>query len=116
MLARYRIGTLAALSLTALGLAVSPRTACAQETKGDAAKSTADLREQPIDLDLESANLYDALTLLFQNAKANYLLDPAVKQSVVTAHFHQIPLRVALEILLKSSGRPFTYRYENSVF
>lgn len=116
MLARYNIVSLAALSLTVLGFASAPRAVCAQDLKGDAGKSVTDPGDQPIDLDLESANLYDALAALFKNAKANYLLDPVVKQSVVTAHFHQIPLRVALEILLKSSGKSLTYRYENSVF
>src|SRR5438270_13524878 len=114
MFARYGKWSLAALSLTALGLIAVPQGAYAQDDKGQNTDTTAtDLQNKPIDLDVESANLYYALNLLFQHIKANFQLDPSLKQLEVTAHFHQVPFRVALETLLKSSGQPLTYRCEN---
>src|ERR1051326_2577328 len=117
MLARYGVFGLAALSLTALGLVAAPQGACAQGTKsGDTDTTATDLQNKPIDLDVESANLYYALNLLFQHIKANFQLDPSLKQLEVTAHFHNVPFKVALETLLKSSGQPLTYRFENNIY
>src|SRR6266513_1341641 len=118
MLVRYGKWSLAALSLTALGLVAVPIGAYAQDDKGarDTNTSATDKQNMPVDLDVESANLYYALNLLFQHIKANFQLDPALKQLEVTAHFHKVPFRVALETLLKSSGQPLTYRFENNIY
>jgi type II secretory pathway component GspD/PulD (secretin) len=120
MLSRYGKLSLAVLSLTALGLVAVPQGAYAQDAKqdakGDTDTSATDKQNQKIDLNVESANLYYALNLLFQHIKANFQLDPALKQLEVTAHFNQVPFRVALETLLKSSGQPLTYRFENNIY
>src|SRR5215831_1095686 len=108
--------TLAAVAVAALGFAAVPVGAYAQGQKGDTDTNATDLQNKPIDLDVESANLYYALNLLFQHIKANFQLDPALKQLEVTAHFHDVPFRVALETLLKSSGANLTYRFENNIY
>src|SRR5258705_10765916 len=105
MLSRYGKLNLAALSLTALGLVAVPIGAYAQDARGDTDTNATDLSNTKIELNVESANLYYALNLLFQNIKANFSLDPSLKKLEVTAHFHQVPFRVALETLLKSSGQ-----------
>src|ERR1051325_9785057 len=116
MLSRSGKLSLAALSLTALGLVAVPAGAFAQDAKGDTDTNATDLSNTKIDLNVEGASLYHALNLLFQHIKANFSLDPALKQLEVSAHFHQVPFRVALETLLKTSGRPLTYRLENDIY
>src|SRR5207253_2609104 len=62
------------LSLTALGFAALPVSAHAQgDTPPGGAGETND-QSKIISLDLESTDLYAALTLLFKQAKANYTL------------------------------------------
>src|ERR1043166_8832996 len=114
MLSRKSVFSLGALSLAVLGLAAVPVGAYAQEKDTDT--NATDLQNKKINLDVESANLYYALNLLFQHIKANFQLDPSLKQLEVTAHFHDVPFRVALETLLKSSGQPLTYRFENNIY
>ena len=116
MLARQGTLCLAAAALAALGLTAVPQSAVAQKTKGDTDTSSTELMNKPIDLDVESANLYSALNMLFQHTKANFTLDPSLKQLKVTAHFHQVLFRIALETLLKASGQPLTYRFENDIY
>src|ERR1043166_5732094 len=114
MLSRKSVFSLGALSLAVLGLAAVPVGAYVQEK--DADTNATDLQNKKINLDVESANLYYALNLLFQHIKANFSLDPSLKQLEVTAHFHDVPFRIALETLLKSSGQPLTYRFENNIY
>lgn len=108
--------TLAALSLTALGLIAAP--VCAFAQGGDANKADTTSNDQlnkPINLDVRSANLYYALTLLFDQLKiGNYSLPDSLKSFEVSAHFTSLPLRTALETLLKNSG--YTYKVESGVW
>ena len=71
-----------------------------------------------MNLDVEGGDLYEALKLIFVKAKLNYTLDPSLRSLPITAHFTNAPLRVALELLLKSvdSAVPLTYRVENGVY
>ena len=65
--------------VAAPGLVAVPRGGSAPEPKGDTDTNATDLKNKPIDLDVESANLYYALNLLFQHIKANFQLDPSLK-------------------------------------
>ena len=107
------------LLLTALAvpcLTLLPGTAHAQDTP-PATPGAGDTNDQNkvISLDLEATDLYYALTLLFKQAKANYTLDPNLRGNLVTVHIKQ-PFKQALETVLKASGLPYTYAFENGVY
>jgi len=110
-----------ALSLTALGLLATPLSARAQDNPpldSNAGGSSANdpTAFKKIDLDLESTNLFYALKLLFSQVKANFTIDESLKALTVTAHLSQVPFRVALDTLLKSTGTPLTYKAENGIY
>ncbi len=115
MLARYGKIGLAALALTVLGITGSPVCARAQDDGGGAGGAN-DSANKKIDLDLESTNLYYGLKLLFSQVKANFTIDESLKSLTVTAHLTQVPFRVALETLLKSTSTPLTYKVENGIY
>ncbi len=71
MLRLGKIGV-TALALGVLGFAVTATPVLAQDPTGDAQET---LNNKPINLDLEGVDLYQALTLLFKQAKAQYSLD-----------------------------------------
>jgi hypothetical protein len=104
-----------ALSLTSIGLTLTPVRAKAQDNGGGPG-SVSDLANKKIDLDLESSNLYYGLKLLFSQVKANFTIDESLKSLTVTAHLNQVPFRVALETLLKSTGTPLTYKVESGIY
>jgi hypothetical protein len=105
---------LAALSLAVVGLAAPVRT-LAQDDPGST-KQADDITTKKIDLDLESSNLYYGLKLLFSQVKANFTIDESLKSLTVTAHLSQVPFRVALETLLKSTSTPLTYKVESGIY
>ena len=116
MSVRYGKLGLAALSLAVLGTMAMPLRAHAQDTP-PATPGAGDTNDQNkvISLDLEATDLYYALTLLFKQAKANYTLDPNLRGNLVTVHIKQ-PFKQALETVLKASGLPYTYAFENGVY
>ena len=120
MKTRYGTIGLACLSLTALGLLAAPLRAHAQDAQspGNDPNSNSDASNQSIKLDLENTDLYSALKLLFAQIKANYTLDPGLRQLPVTAHLTNIPFRIALDTLLRSvnSPVPLTYKVESGVY
>src|SRR5580700_8133469 len=115
MLVRYGKIGLAALALTVLGITAAPICARAQDDGGGTGGAN-DPANKKIDLDLESTNLYYGLKLLFSQVKANFTIDESLKSLTVTAHLTQVPFRVALETLLKSTGTPLTYKVENGIY
>ena len=111
----YSKWTLAALSLTALGFMALPVGAYAQDTGTNADTLKNDQLDRPINLDVKSANLYYALTMLFDQLKVdNYTIPEQLKQMEVSAHFTKLPLRTALETLLKN--RNYTYNVVGGVY
>ena len=116
MLARYSVMGLAALSLTFLGMTALPVNAYAQDEDPAATGAKIDPSKKNITLELESTNLYYALKLLFAQVKANYVLDDSLKSLTVTAHLTNVPFRVALETLLKSTNIPLTYTVDNGIY
>src|SRR5580700_9965726 len=115
MLVRYGKIGLAALALTVLGITAAPICARAQDDGGGTGGAN-DPANKKIDLDLESTNLYYGLKLLFSQVKANFTIDESLKSLTVTAHLTQVPFRVALETLLKSTSTPLTYKVENGIY
>ncbi len=109
------IATLSSLGLAVVALASVPTQAYAQDS-GDGSGSQSDSANKKIDLDLESTNLYYGLKLLFSQVKANFTIDESLKSLTVTAHLTQVPFRVALETLLKSTSTPLTYKVENGIY
>src|SRR5579872_1154338 len=110
-----RIGlfSLTSLALAGLGMVAMPVCARAQDTGAD--QATNDQLNKPINLDVRSANLYYALTLMFDQLKVgNYTIPEQLKQMEVSAHFTALPLRTALETLLKNSG--YTYKVDGGVY
>ncbi len=107
---------LATLSLTALGLLALPGGARAQDANTDPTANANDPTTKKISLDLESTNLYSALKLLFGHINANYFLDPTLKNAEVSVHLHDVPFRVALDTLVKSTGLPLTWKFEDNIY
>jgi hypothetical protein len=105
---------LAALSLTVLGLVALPLGAQAQGNQSGT-DTSAEASGPKIKLQLENADLYTALKLLFAQAKAQFTLDPALRSIFITVNINQ-PFRNALETLLRASGQPLTYKLENEVY
>ncbi len=107
-------------SLMGLGLMLAPAPAHAQDAQapGSDPNSNSDASNQPINVDLDNADLYSALKLLFAQVKANYALDPSLRQLAVSVHLTRIPFRIALDTLLRSvaSPLPLTYRVENGIY
>src|SRR3954467_6918940 len=90
-----------AVLCTTAAFAAIPFCAIAQ---GAGADATNDQLSKPINLDVRSANLYYALTLMFDQLKVgNYTIPEQLKSMEVSAHFTNLPLRTALETLLKNS-------------
>jgi hypothetical protein len=104
----------AALSLAIIGLAAPVRSVAQDDSNNP--KQADDAANKKIDLDLESTNLYYGLKLLFSQVKANFTIDESLKSLTVTAHLTQVPFRIALETLLKSTSTPLTYKVENGIY
>ena len=101
--------------MLALGLVAAPSCVRAQDQGTNNADSAAsELLGKPIDLDVRSANLYYALSLLFDQLKGcNYTIPDALKHLEISARFTHLPLRTALETILKNSG--YTYKVDGGV-
>ena len=69
-----------------------------------------------VSLDLEQTNLYSALKLLFGHINANYYLDPSLKNAEVSVHLHDIPFKTVLDTLVKSTGLPITWKFEDNIY
>jgi len=106
---------LAALSLTAMGLLALPGgNARAQDTPP--ASEANDPTMKKVSLDLEQTNLYSALKLLFSHINANYFLDPSLKNSEVSVHLTNVPFKTVLDTLVKSTGLPITWKFEDNIY
>src|ERR1041385_8755822 len=70
-----------------------------------------------ISISQENADVRTALKSLFTSAGVNYTLSPAVK-GTVNVSLHEVPFRVALDSILRStaSQAPLTYRVEGGVY
>jgi len=107
---------LAALSLTAMGLLALPGGARAQGQDTPPASDANDPTMKKVSLELEQTNLYSALKLLFSHINANYFLDPSLKNSEVSVHLHDIPFKTVLDTLVKSTGLPITWKFEDNIY
>ena len=76
----------------------------------------ADASLQPVTIIVNNASLYQTLKQLFAQTRSNYSLDPSLDKARVTLTARKVPLRDALTMLLKASGRPLTYRVENGIY
>jgi hypothetical protein len=68
-----------------------------------------------VKLDLESADLYYALKLLFSQIKADFTISPELRGTLITVRLNQ-PFRIALDGVLKASGLPLTWKLENNIY
>jgi hypothetical protein len=106
---------LAAIGVTTMGMLASPVAARAQDDAATTTGENADVMNKVVKLDLESADLYYALKLLFSQVKADFTLDNNLKGNLVTVKINQ-PFRIALSSVLKASGLPITYTFEEGVY
>ena len=106
---------LAALSLTAMGLLALPGGSARAQDPPPASDAN-DPTMKKVSLDLEQTNLYSALKLLFSHINANYFLDPSLKNSEVSVHLHDIPFKTVLDTLVKSTGLPITWKFEDNIY
>ena len=116
MILKYGKVGLTVLGLSFLGVVAGPICAQAQDDPPSKQDGAGDPANKKIDLDLESTNLYYGLKLLFSQIKANFTIDESLKSLTVTAHLTQVPFRVALETLLKSTSTPLTYKVDNGIY
>lgn len=101
--------TAVGLSLLCVSVAGSP--GWAQEAdQGD----KQDVTNKRVTLNLENADIQYALKLLFTSVGVDFTIGPGV-QGYVTASLTDVPFRVALEQILRStqSQFPLTYRVES---
>ena len=83
----------------------------------DRARSAAEMAlDHPVSLEVTDADLRDVLKALFEQARADHVIERDVAGRV-TASLTDRPLRVALGMVLRSvaSERTFTYRLEDGV-
>jgi len=113
-----RFGTLgiAGLSLAAMSLLMVPGAARAQDNTPPPASDANDPTMKKVSLELEQTNLYSALKLLFGHINANYFLDPSLKSAEVSVHLHDIPFKTVLDTLVKSTGLPITWKFEDNIY
>ena len=112
--ARLRFAALSLTTVLSCGL-IANFPAQAQET-GNSKNTPASSLQKMVYVDAEDATLASVITTLMQSIGANYTLDNSLRTIRVTAHLHNVRLDIALNILLRNSNPPFTYRYENSVY
>ncbi|MCW3054845.1 MAG: hypothetical protein JWN14_4015 [Chthonomonadales bacterium] len=113
----YGKHTIASLSLILLGLPALSGGAHAQDTAMPPPASEAtDPTMKKVTLDLEQTNLYSALKLLFSHINANYFLDPSLKNSEVSVHLHDVPFKIVLDTLVKSTGLPITWKFDQNIY
>src|SRR5437660_2770883 len=60
--------------------------------------------EKRVTVKFEDVALTDAVKALMNSVHANYTIDPAFRNVRVTASLTDVPLRVALAVLIKTSG------------
>jgi hypothetical protein len=117
MKVRFSTLSLAALSLTALGSVALPLGVLAQDNTTDqTGASGAVLPKTPVTLNVESADLYYTLKLLFSQIKADFTLDTSLRGTPVTVKLTKVPFDIALNAVLKASGQPLTFSFENGIF
>ncbi len=109
---------LAAFVLGALSLVLLPLGARAQDngTPTDQTQTGSALPNTPVTLNVESADLYYTLKLLFSQIHADFTLDTSLRGTPVTVKLTRVPFPIALNAVLKASGQPLTYSYENGIF
>ena len=105
--------SLTILSSAAFGLLAAPQAAFAQQKPDNPDAAPAEKRM--ISLDLEDADLYAAFNALFKQAKVNYALDNSLKGTTITTHI-KLPMRQAVDTLIKVSGLPIMLFVENNVY
>src|SRR5579883_2494657 len=102
LLRRGKVG-MAALSLTALGLVAVP--AGAAYAQGEAGQdASGGISNKPVTINVEGADLYYVLKLLFQQIHANFTLDNSLRGTPVTVQLTNQPFRIALEAVLRASS------------
>ena len=69
-----------------------------------------------VTVDANKSDLYSVLKLVFAQVKANYSLGPNLRNIPVTIHIRKLPFSTALDMLLKETGKPLTYRVENGIW
>jgi hypothetical protein len=107
------INCLAAIGAVFAGLSCAPATAQGNGQSTDTSVAQADKR---VSIDAEDATLSSVLTMLLSSVGANYTLDSSLRSLHVTAHLHDLRLKTALDVLLRSVAPPVTYRLEDGVY
>lgn len=105
--------TFTVISLAAFGLLSAPSVVIAQQKPENSETVAAENRL--ISLDLEEGDLYAAFNSLFKQAKVNYTLNGSLKGTTITTHI-KLPMRQAVNALIKISGLPIMLSVENSVY
>ncbi len=105
-------------ALMALGLIALPGGAWAQATNptDNPSLTSPVMPNTPVTINVESADLYYTLKLLFSQIHADFILDTSLRGMPVTVKLTKVPFGIALTAVLKASGQPLTYMYEDGIF
>ncbi len=103
----------ASLALAACAVIFTSRGAIAQGTGIGQPTSAESLK---VDLEAESSSIYDALKQIFKQTKLSFTIDESLRSLKVTAHLTQVPFRIALDKLLKSTSVALTCSQEDGVY
>jgi hypothetical protein len=72
--------------------------------------------EKRVSLEAENIPLTQAIKTIMQSARADYVVDSALRGATVTAHLTDVKLSVVLATLMKVSSLPVTYRLEDGIY
>ena len=110
--------TLAALGLLLGGAAFAqaPANSEAGKTGGSQSQSGTSLNDVKITLDTEQEDLLDALRSLMKSAKADFVIDDALKEGTVTVHLKDVPFKDALATVIKVSTLPIMYDVKDGIY
>jgi hypothetical protein len=109
-----KLACVAGLTLAAGMTLPRPCRAQAPPNPQDAGKGG--IADRRVSVIVEDATLASVLKTLMQSVDADYTLAPELRRITVTAHLTNLPLRIALDTLLRSGSAPATYHVENGVY
>lgn len=87
-----------------------------EEPPAEKKTDTTNLADKRVTLKVEEVSLTAAIKMLMKSVGADFSIDPALRDSYVTAHLTNVRLSVALNTLMKVSTLPAEYHIEGGVY
>lgn len=74
-----------------------------------------ELADKRVNQDFSDTYLSHALKAVLDRVPVRYEIDASIEDTVLSQHFEDVPLPNALALLIKASGQPIIYQFENDV-